>query len=95
MKLKPLFDRVVVKELKAEEKTAGGIYLPPSAQEKPCMAKIIAVGEGEIINGAIVPMKVKVGDTILFAKYAGSDFKIEGEEFIVLKQTDILAIVEE
>ncbi len=94
MKLIPLFDRVVVKEIKAEEKTSGGIYLPVSSQEKPCMAKIIAVGEGEYVNGEILPMKVKVGDTILYAKYSGSEFKIDGEELVVLKQTDILAIVE-
>ena len=95
MKIKPLFDRVIAKELKAEEKTSGGIYLPVSSQEKPCMAKVLSVGEGELINGKLEPMKVKVGDTILFAKYSGSEFKLENEEYIVLKQTDILAVIED
>lgn len=95
MKIKPLFDRVVVKELKAEEKTTSGIYLPTSAQEKPCIAEVLYVGEGELINGSLVPLKVKAGDKILFAKYSGSEFKLDNEEFIVLKQTDILAIIED
>lgn len=95
MKIKPLFDRVLVKECEPEEKTTGGLYIPTSAQEKPCKAKVLAVGEGLLEDGKIVPMKVAVGDIILFAKYSGSEFKIEGQEYIVLKQTDILAVIEE
>ena len=94
MNIKPLFDRVVVKELEAENKTSGGLYLPTSAQEKPCIAKVLAVGEGEVINGVLQEMKVKVGDKIIFAKYSGSEFKLDGQEYIVLKQTDILGILE-
>ena len=94
MKLKPLFDRVVVKELEKEEKTVGGLYLPESAQEKPCVAEVLAVGDGELVDGKLVPMQVVVGDKILFAKYSGSEFKFEGKEYIVLKQTDILLVFE-
>ncbi len=95
MKIKPLFDRVVVKECEADQKTQGGLYLPTNAQEKPCIAKVLAVGEGELVNGKLEPIKVNVGDKILFAKYAGSEFKLNGEEYIVLKQTDILAVLED
>ncbi len=93
MKLKPLFDRVVVKELESAETTASGIFLPTSAQEKPSIAEVIAVGPGGFIDGEKVEMQVKVGDKILFSKYAGSEFKLENEKVIVVKQSDILAIV--
>jgi len=94
MKIKPLFDRIVIK--KAEEKlsTASGIVLPDSAKEKPQMAEVIAVGPGGIIDGKEIVMQVKVGDMILYSKYAGNDFKIDGEELTVLRQSDVLAIVE-
>lgn len=94
MKLVPLFDRVVVQHIEAEETTACGILLPSSAQEKPQMAKIIAVGEGGIIDGKEVKMVVSVGDTVLYSKYAGSEFKIDGENYVVIRQSDILARVE-
>lgn len=93
MKLKPLFDRVVVKELESAETTASGIFLPTSAQEKPSIAEVIAVGPGGLIDGEKVEMQVKVGDKILFSKYAGSEFKLENEKVIIVKQSDILAIV--
>ena len=94
MNIKPLFDKVVIEQVEAEEKTLGGIILRTSDQEKPQMAKIIAVGPGGVIDGKEVVMQVKVGDTVLYSKYAGSDFKIDGKEVTIIKQSDILAIVE-
>lgn len=95
MKLTPLFDKVVVKQVEANETTASGIVLPNKAQEKPQKAKVVAVGKGGIIDGKEIVMAVKVGDTVLYGKYAGSEFKLDGEDFIILRQSDILAIVEE
>lgn len=94
MKLIPLFDRVVVQHIEAHETTASGIILPGSAQEKPQMATVISVGEGGVIDGKEVKMIVHPGDLVLYSKYAGSEFKIDGEEFIVIRQSDILAKVE-
>lgn len=94
MKLIPLFDRVVVQHIEAHETTASGIILPGSAQEKPQMATVISVGEGGIIDGKEVKMIVHPGDIVLYSKYAGSEFKIDGEEYIVIRQSDILAKVE-
>jgi chaperonin GroES len=95
MKLKPLFDKVVVKQVDAEETTASGIVLPNKAQEKPQKAKVVAVGKGGIIDGKEIVMEVKVGDTVLYSKYAGSEFKLDGENFIIMRQSDILALVED
>ena len=94
MKLQPLFDKVVVKQAKKEEATKSGIILPSNAQEKQDLATVIAVGPGGIIDGKEVKMQVKVGDTVLYSKYAGNEFKVDGEEVIILRQSDILAIVE-
>lgn len=94
MKLIPLFDRVVVQHIEAHETTASGIILPGSAQEKPQMATVISVGEGGVIDGKEVKMIVRPGDLVLYSKYAGSEFKIDGEEYIVIRQSDILAKVE-
>ena len=94
MKLIPLFDRVVVKHIEAHETAESGIILPGSAQEKPQMATVIAVGEGGMIDGKEIKMIVKPGDVVLYGKYAGSEFKIDGEELIVIRQSDILAKVE-
>ena len=94
MKLIPLFDRVVVQHIEAHETTASGIILPGSAQEKPQMATVISVGEGGVIDGKEVKMIVHPGDVVLYSKYAGSEFKIDGEEYIVIRQSDILAKVE-
>ena len=95
MNIKPLLDKVVVKEIKEKEKeTACGILLPSSAQEKPCYAEVVAVGNGGIVDGNKVEMLVKKGDKVLFSKFAGNDFKLENETYIILKQDDILAIVE-
>ena len=94
MKLIPLFDRVVVQHIEAHETTASGIILPGSAQEKPQMATVISVGEGGVIDRKEVKMIVHPGDMVLYSKYAGSEFKIDGEEYIVIRQSDILAKVE-
>ena len=94
MKLKPLFDKVVVKQTEAKEQTVGGIFLPTAAKEKQEIAVVLAVGEGGVIDGKEVKMVVKVGDKVVYGKYAGSQFKIDGEEVTIIKQSDILAIVE-
>ncbi len=91
MKIEPLFDRIVIKQEKIEETTASGILLPSNSQEKPQVAEVIAVGPGGIIDGKEIKMVVEVGDKILYPKYAGSEFKLDGEDFIVLRQSDILA----
>ena len=94
MKLVPLGDRVVLKQLVAEETTKSGIVLPGQAKEKPQQAEVIAVGPGGVIDGKEVTMQVKVGQTVIFSKYAGTEVKLEDEEYIVVKQSDILAVVE-
>ena len=95
MKLVPLGDKVVLKQLAAEETTKSGIVLPGQAQEKPQQAEVIAVGPGGIVDGKEVAMQVKVGDKVIYSKYAGTDVKLDGEDFIVVKQNDIVAIVED
>ena len=94
MKVKPLFDKVVVESLEKEEKTSSGFILPTASQEKQQMAKIVDVGPGGVIDGKEVVMQVKVGDTVLYSKYAGSEFKVDGKELTIIRQSDILAIVE-
>lgn len=94
MAIKPLFDKVVIKAIETDEKTASGIVLPGAAKEKPQLARVLAVGPGGTIDGNDVKMQVKVGDTVLYSKYAGSEFKIHGEEVVIVSQSDILAIVE-
>ena len=91
MKLAPLGDRVVLKQLEAEETTKSGIVLPGNAQEKPQQAEIIAVGPGGIVDGKEVEMQVAVGDKVIYSKYAGTEVKLDGEEFIVVRQNDIVA----
>ena len=95
MNIKPLADRVVIKMIEAEETTASGIVLPGSAKEKPQMAEIVAVGPGGIVDGKEVTMQVKVGDKVIYSKYAGTDVKLGDDEYIVVKQNDIVAIVED
>ena len=91
MKIEPLFDRIVIKQEEAMESTASGILLPGNSQEKPQVATVLAVGPGGIIDGKEIKMVVEVGDKILYPKYAGSEFKFEGQDFIILRQSDILA----
>ena len=94
MKLVPLSDRVVLKQLEAEETTKSGIILAGKAQEKPQEAEVIAVGPGGIVDGKEIVMQVKPGDKVIYSKYSGNEVKLDGEEYIIVKQNDILAIVE-
>ena len=94
MNIKPLGERVVIKKLEAEEKTKSGIVLTGTAKERPQEAEVVAVGPGAIIDGSRMEMEVKVGDKVLYSKYAGTEVKVDGEEYTILKQEDILAIVE-
>ena len=94
MNLKPLFDRVILSPEKMKEKSQGGLMLPTASQEKSQIAKVVAVGEGGLVDGKQTTMKVKVDDRVLYTKYSGSEFKIDGEEYIIIKQTDILAVIE-
>lgn len=94
MKLVPLLDRVVIKQLESEEKTKSGIILASSAQEKPQEAEVVAVGPGGVIDGKEVTMQVKEGQKVIYSKYAGTEVKLDGEEYIIVRQNDILAIVE-
>ncbi len=93
MKLVPLGDKVVLKALEAEEKTTGGIILAPKSQEKPQQAEVVAVGPGGVVDGKEVKMMVSVGDKVIYSKYAGTEVKLDGEEFVVVRQNDIVAIV--
>ena len=94
MKIRPLHDRVVVKRIEEERKTAGGIVIPDSAAEKPDQGEVIAVGNGKILeDGKVRPLDVKIGDRILFGKYSGSTVKMEGEEYLVMREDDIMGIV--
>ncbi|MCX7749413.1 MAG: co-chaperone GroES [Clostridia bacterium] len=94
MKIKPLGDRVVIKMLESEETTKSGIVLPGSAKEKPQVAEIVAVGPGTVVDGKEIKMEVKVGDKVLISKYAGTEVKFDGQEYTILKQSDLLAVVE-
>ena len=94
MKLVPLADRVVLKQVEAEETTKSGIILTSKSQEKPQQAEVVAVGPGGLVDGKEVTMHVKVGDVVIFSKYAGNEVKLDDEEYIIVKQSDILAIVE-
>ena len=95
MKIRPLQDRVIVRRLEEEEKTKGGIIIPDTAKEKPQEGKVIAVGKGKLTDeGKVIPLDVKVGDRILFGKYAGTEVKIEGEEHLIMREDDILGIIE-
>jgi len=94
MKLRPLHDRVIIKRIEEERKTPGGIVIPDSATEKPVRGKVIAVGNGQILgDGKVRPLEVKVGDTVLFGKYSGTEVKLDGEEYLVTRETEIMAIL--
>ena len=94
MKLRPLGDKIVLKQLEADETTKSGIILTPKAQENPQQAEVIAVGPGGVIDGKEVKMQVKVGEKVIYSKYAGTEVKLDGEEFIIVKQNDVIAVVE-
>jgi len=94
MKLKPLCDRVVIRQLEAEETTKSGIVLPGTAKEKPQQAEVVAVGPGGVVDGKEIKMELKAGDKVIYSKYAGTEVKLENKEFIIVRQSDVLAIVE-
>jgi chaperonin GroES len=95
MKIKPLYDRILVKRLEEQDKTAGGLYIPDSAKEKPLEALVVAVGAGKVQeNGSLRKLEVKAGDKVLFSKYSGSDIKIDGAEHLILREDDVLAVLE-
>lgn len=95
MNLKPLGDRIVVKVLTREEKTKGGIVLPDTAKEKPTEGEVMAIGTGKVLeNGQKLPLEVKIGDRIIFSKYAGTEVKVNGEEYVIFSERDVLAIIE-
>lgn len=94
MNIKPLSDRVVIEPLEAEEKTSGGIYLPDTAKEKPQMGKVVAAGPGKVSDaGQLIKMEVKVNDKILYGKYSGTDVNFEGKDYLIMRESDILAII--
>jgi chaperonin GroES len=95
MKIRPLADKVLVERLKADTKTAGGIVLPDSAKEKPQRGKVVSVGKGKVLDdGTLQKMQVKKGDTVLFTSYAGTEVKIDGKEYLIMSESDIMAVVE-
>ena len=95
MTIRPLHDRIVVKRVTEPEKTAGGLFIPDSAKEKPIEALVVAIGNGKILeNGTVRPLDVKVGDKVLFSKYSGSEVKLDGEEHLIMREEDLLAIIE-
>jgi chaperonin GroES len=93
-RVKPLHDRIIVKRLEEDEKSKGGIIIPDTAKEKPQQGKVIAVGAGKREDGKVLPLDVKTGDTVLFAKYSGTEFKLDGEEHLILREDDVLGVVE-
>jgi chaperonin GroES len=96
MKIKPLQDRLVVKRIEEEEKTKGGIIIPDSAKEKPQEGRVVAIGDGKMLeSGQKAPLTVKPGDKILFGKYSGSEIKVDGEEHLIMREDDVLAIIED
>jgi chaperonin GroES len=95
MKIRPLHDRVIVKRLEEDRKSPGGIVIPDTAAEKPIQGKIVAVGNGKILeDGQVRPLDVKVGDKILFGKYSGTEVKVEGEDLVVMREEDVMAVIE-
>jgi chaperonin GroES len=95
MKLRPLQDRILVKRLEEESKTAGGIFIPDTAKEKPQKGEIVAVGKGKKTDdGKVIPLDVKVGDQVLFGKYAGTEIKVEGQDYLIMREDDILGVIE-
>ena len=95
LKIRPLHDRVIIQRLEAETRSAGGIVIPDSAAEKPIRGKVVAVGKGKILeNGNVRALDVKVGDHILFGKYSGTEVKVDGEEYLVMREEDVMAVLE-
>ncbi|MBH0111664.1 co-chaperone GroES [Novosphingobium sp. YJ-S2-02] len=93
MTFRPLHDRVLVRRVEAEEKTAGGIIIPDSAKEKPAEGEIVAVGNGAVVDGKVVALDVKVGERVLFGKWSGTEVKVDGEDLLIMKESDILGVI--
>jgi chaperonin GroES len=95
MKIRPLHDRIVIKRKPEEERTAGGLYIPESAKERPVEAEVIAVGNGKLLeDGTLRPLSLKAGDKVLFGKYSGSDIKLDDQEYLIMREDDVLAVIE-
>ena len=95
MKLRPLQDRILVKRIEEEEKTAGGIYIPDTAKEKPQMGQIVSVGNGKKTeDGKVIPVDLKAGDNVLFGRYAGTEVKVEGNDYLIMREDDILGVID-
>lgn len=94
MKIRPLFDKIVLKDVETCEKTAGGLYLAGASKEKEQTAEVVAVGPGGLIDGKEVSMAVKVGDVVVYGKYAGAEVKLDGEKYVIVRQSDVLAVIE-
>lgn len=94
MNIKPLGDRLVIKVVESEETTKSGIVLPGTAKEKPMQGEVLAVGSGEMVEGKKVPLEVKVGDRVIYSKYAGTEVKMDGQEYLIIRQNDVLAVIE-
>jgi len=96
MKIRPLYDRIVVKRIEQSEEVQGGLYIPDSAKEKPQQGEVVAVGKGKRLeDGEVVPLDVQAGDRILFGKYSGSEIKVDGEEFLIMREDDVLGVIED
>jgi chaperonin GroES len=93
-KIRPLHDRIIVKRIKEDEKTKGGIIIPDTAKEKPQQAKVVAVGSGKREDGKVIPLDVKAGDTVLFGKYSGTEIKLDGDDVLIIREEDVLGIVD-
>ncbi|HOR86513.1 MAG TPA: co-chaperone GroES [Bacillota bacterium] len=94
MNIKPLGDRVIIKVIESEETTKSGIVLPGTAKEKPMQGEVLAVGSGEMVDGKKIPLELKVGDRVIYSKYSGTEVKMDGNEYLIVRQSDVLAIVE-
>lgn len=94
MNIKPLGDRIIIKVVESEETTKSGIVLPGTAKEKPMQGEVLAVGSGEMVDGKKVPLEVKVGDKVIYSKYAGTEVKVDGNEYLIIRQSDVLAVIE-
>jgi chaperonin GroES len=94
MNIKPLGDRIIIKAMESEETTKSGIVLPGTAKEKPMQGEVLAVGSGEMVDGKKVPLELKVGDKVIYSKYAGTEVKMDGNEYLILRQSDVLAVIE-
>lgn len=94
MNIKPLGDRIIIRVIEGEETTKSGIVLPGTAKEKPMQGEVLAVGSGEMVDGKKIPLELKVGDKIIYSKYAGTEVKMDGTEYLILRQNDVLAVIE-